>query len=403
MKEDNKRQKIYKVIMLIILTAFITFMVTSLSLYTHYSKNPITLSASKASDITSRFSKIRNMIDKYYLWNKEIDEHALEDGAIAGYVEGLGDKYTEYISKDEMKEFNENITGSYVGIGVFMIADEEKGAVVYCPISESPAEEAGIKAGDIIKKVDDVEYGYEDFKVIADYIKGEEGTNVKITVERDNEELEFNIKRRKINTNLITTEILDKNIGYIRLLSFDSDTANHFKEKVEDLIKNGATSLIIDLRNNGGGIVDESTKIADFFIEKDKKIITTKDKDGKEEITKSLEKPIFDMPVIVLANENSASASEILIGALKDNGRAKIVGTKTYGKGVIQTVITLSDGSGLKITTAEYFTPNGTAIHKIGIEPDIEVKLSDDVKNIYSVKKENDLQLKRAEEELKNK
>ena len=409
MKEDNisKRQRTYKIIMLIILTAFITFMITSLSMYTYYTKNKeMGLNISEVSNtndysnLTSHLNKIKSMIDKNYLWKDEIDENKLEEAAIKGYVDGLGDKYTEYISKDKMNEFTEDITGTYTGIGVYMVADEEKGIVVYYPIPESPAEKVGIQAGDVIKKVEGTEYGYDDLEKIADNIKGKEGTSVKITVERNGEEIEFDITRKEININPITKEILENNIGYMKMLSFDSKTAKNFKEKLEELIKEGATSVILDLRNNGGGIVDESTKIADYLLEKDKVIMQTKDNKNKEEITKSTNNQVFSLPIIILANENSASASEILIGALKDNGRAKVIGTKTYGKGVIQTVMSLADGSGLKITTAEYFTPNGTAIHKLGIEPDEEIELPDGVSN-YSTDKDKDTQLKKAIEELK--
>ena len=404
MEDENKGHRIYKTLMIVVLTAFITFMVTSLSLYTYFTKNSDSERIENyGTDLTSSgiFGKVRSVINKYYLWKDTIDEKKLQESAIAGYVEGLGDPYTEYISKDDMKEFTEDITGTFYGIGIYMTADSQKGIVVYYPIPDSPAEKAGIKAGDIIKKVDGKEFGYEEFDEIADYIKGKDGTNVKLTIERDGEQMEIDITRGKINTNPITTEIIEENIGYLKLPSFDSDTAEHFKEKTEDLIKKGAKSLIIDLRNNGGGILDESTKIADFLLEKGKTIITTKDNKNREEITKSKDDKSFDLPIVILSNKNTASASEILIGALKDNGRAKIVGTKTYGKGVIQTVITLSDGSGIKVTTAEYYTPSGEAINKIGIKPDVEVELPEKITNIYLVEKKDDTQLQKAIEELK--
>lgn len=402
--EDKKikRQKIYKIIMLIVLVAFITFLITSLSLYTYYSKNSILIgNNNNFSNVTNKLEKVKNIINQYYLWSDDVNEKDLENGAIEGYVSGLGDKYTEYIPAEDMAKFTEDITGSFVGIGIYMTADQEKGIVVYYPIPESPAQKAGVKSGDVIIKVDGIEYGYDDFNNIADKIKGKEGTKVKITVLRDGEEKEFEITRQKINTNPIVSEMLDNNIGYVILPSFDSETAENFKSKVQDLEKQGAKSLIIDLRNNGGGILDASTEIADYFLDKDLKIIETKDNNDKHQTTKSENNPIFNMPVVILSNGNTASASEVLIGALKDNNRAKIIGEKTYGKGIIQTVMTLSDGSGMKITTAEYYTPNGTAIHGIGITPDIEVKFPDTITNIYSVKRDEDTQLKKAIEELK--
>ena len=408
-KNDKTAQRIYKVIMAVVLTAFITFMVTSLSLYTYYTKNPgyalltgednISI---ENSDIDSYLNRVKSVIEKNYLWKDKIDENKLKDGAIEGYVSALGDKYTEYIPKSEMDDFTENITGSFVGIGVYMIADEEsQKIIVYYPIPDSPAEKAGIKSGDAIINVDGKDYGYDDFNIIADNIKGEEGTKVKLVIERDGKKMDFEITRKKIETNPISSKLLKENIGYIKLPSFDTDSSKKMKEKIDDLVSKGAKSLILDLRNNGGGIVDESTNIADLFLDKGKIIMTTKDNKQEEEITKAKSKKQYDIPLIVLTNENSASASEILTAALKDNERAVVIGTKTYGKGVIQTVLNLSDGSGLKITTAEYFTPNGKEINKKGIEPSIEVKLPDTVKSIYALKEEEDSQLNKAIDELK--
>jgi len=403
---EGKAEKIYRIIMLVILTAFITFMITSLTLYTYFTRNPAyTLVSgnleSTSSDIDNYLSKIKSVIDKNYLWKDKINEQELKDSAIEGYVSGLGDKYTEYIPEDEMKEFTENITGSFYGIGIYMVADEDtKKIIVYYPIPGSPAEKAGIKSGDAIISVDGVEYEFEDFNIIADNIKGKEGTKVKLVVERDGENIEFEITRAKVETNPITTKVLDNKIGYIKFPSFDQDSSKAFKEKVDELINKGIKSLIIDLRNNGGGIVDECTDIADYFLDKGKTIIITKDNNNAEETTKAKYDKIYNLPIVVLVNENSASASEILTGALKDNKVATVIGDKTYGKGVIQTVITLSDGSGLKITTAQYFTPNGTEIHEKGIEPDIKVELPETVKSVYTIKEQDDTQLKKAIEEL---
>ena len=401
-KQEETAQRIYKIIMLVILTAFITFMVTSLSMYTYFKQNPtLQFVEGEKSDIDTYLSKIKTAIDKNFLWQDKIDEEKLKDGAIKGYVEGLGDKYTEYISKDEMKKFTEDINGSFVGIGIYMIADESSGKIiVYHPIPDSPADKAGIKAGDIIASVNGVEYSYDDFNTIADHIKGEVGTKVKLVIERDGKKLDFEIVREKIETNPITSKMLEKNIGYLNLPSFDKDVSKKLKEKIDDLIEKGAKSLILDLRNNGGGMVDECTEITDFFLDKDKIIMTTKDKKGNVQKSVTKNKKLYEIPLVILVNENTASASEILTGALKDNNRTKVIGTKTYGKGVIQSVFNLSDGSGLKITTAEYFTPNGIEINKKGITPDIQVKLPDTVKSVYSVEEKDDTQLKKAIEEL---
>ena len=415
MTMENKKNRVYKIIMLVVLTAFVTFMVTAFSMYSYFNNTSLvsmfeTVSSqensensSKSTDLEKYLKRIKSTINRYYLWNDQIDEEKLKEGAIKGYVEGLGDEYTEYIPAEEMEDYTENITGNFVGIGIYMIADKDSGrVVVYYPIPESPAEKAGVKAGDQIISVDGTEYTADDFNTIADYIKGEEGTTVNLEVERNGERIKFEIKREKINTNPITIEMLENNIGYLKLPSFDEDTSKDFEEKVKELQSQGAQNLIIDLRNNGGGIVSEATDIADMLLDKGQTIISTVDKDDKKEITYSKKASIFTMPITVLVNENSASASEILACSLKDNERAKIIGTKTYGKGIIQTLLSLTDGSGLKITTEEYYTPKGTTIHKVGIDPDEEVKLPDTVKSIYSVTKDEDTQLKKAIEILKN-
>ena len=415
MTMENKKNRVYKIIMLVVLTAFVTFMVTAFSMYSYFNNTSLvsmfeTVSSqensensSKSTDLEKYLKRIKSTINRYYLWNDQIDEEKLKEGAIKGYVEGLGDEYTEYIPAEEMEDYTENITGNFVGIGIYMIADKDSGrVVVYYPIPESPAEKAGVKAGDQIISVDGTEYTADDFNTIADYIKGEEGTTVNLEVERNGERIKFEIKREKINTNPITIEMLENNIGYLKLPSFDEDTSKDFEEKVKELQSQGAQSLVIDLRNNGGGIVSEATDIADMLLDKGQTIISTVDKDDKKEITYSKKSTIFTMPITVLVNENSASASEILACSLKDNERAKIIGTKTYGKGIIQTLLSLTDGSGLKITTEEYYTPKGTTIHKVGIDPDEEVKLPDTVKSIYSVTKDEDTQLKKAIEILKN-
>lgn len=377
-------------------------------MYTYLQNNTVNVTSegevikTSNSDLEKYLKKVKSTIEKYYLWKDNINEDALEQGAIHGYVEALGDEYTEYIPADEMKEYTETINGNFVGVGIYMTKDiENNRVVVYYPIPNSPAESVGIKAGDLIISVDGREYTADDFENISKYIKGEEGTSVNIIIERNGEKMSFDIIRQKINTNPITTKIIEDNIGYLKLPSFDEGTCEDFKTKVEELQKNGMKSLIIDLRNNGGGIVDESTTIADYLLKKDETIISTIDNNSKKKNTVSKNNPIFEMPIVVLINENSASASEILACSLQDNERAAIVGTKSYGKGIIQTLLSLSDGSGLKITTEEYYTPKGTTIHKEGIKPNYEIELPNNVKSVFSVEEQSDTQLRKAVEILK--
>ena len=406
MGENKTTYKVYKVVMLIVLTAFITFLVTSILMYNYFNqKDSQKFSLDSIKDtiadegIDSAIQKYKTIIDKYYLG--EIDEKALKEGAIKGYIEALGDPYTEYISAEDMKDYTENLLGNFVGIGIYMVKDEDVDRIkVLAPIKNTPAEKAGIQPGDYIIKVDGVEYKGSEMSKAADLIKGQEGTTVKLEILRGTETIEYEIKREKIVTNPVLSKILSNNIGYIEVTSFDEDTAKHFKEEYEKLQGQNIKSLIIDLRNNGGGIVDEAIDIADYIADKDSTLLITTDKNEKEEITKAKVDPIINMPIVIMVNENTASASEILAGALKDLNKATLVGVKTYGKGVIQGVMTLSDGSGLKLTTEEYMTPNREKINKKGIEPNEEVKLPDTVKNVMNVKEEEDTQLKKAIELL---
>ena len=409
MEEDNylKRQRIYKTIMLVVLTAFLTFIFTTIYITNKYNLGDgnQTISSlfggSSSSDdkLTKSLKNIKSLLKKYYL--NDIDEDKAIDGAIEGYVAALGDKYTEYIPKDEMQEYTQNLMGNYVGIGIYMAQNtEDNTIVVVSPIKYSPAEEAGILPGDIIKKIDGVEYNGDNMDAAANRIKGVEGSTVKLEIQRGQEIKTFEITRRKITTNPVLAEKLENNIGYLEVSSFDENTADNFKTKYEELKSQGITSLIIDLRNNGGGLVEEALKIADYIVPKDKELLVTVDKDGKEKVEKSKEDVLIDMPIVVLVNKNSASSTEILAGALKDLKEATIVGTTTYGKGVIQQLLSLRDGSGLKVTVEEYYTPNRTKINGVGIEPDEKVELPDSVENPLAVERKDDTQLQKAIELL---
>ena len=402
--EENKKTKIYKIIMLVILVAFVTFLLTSIGFYQYFTNGNNTDfligSSSEETNIDDELKKYRALIDKYYLG--EVNEEDLKEGAIKGYMEGLGDEYTEYISKEDMEEYMQDTMGNFVGIGIYMVNDTETNRImVLSPIKGSPAEKAGILPGDYIMKINGESYTGEDNSIAASKIKGEEGTTVQLEILRGTETLNFEIKRENIIVNPVEGEVLENNIGYIEFTSFDENTAEEFKAKFEELQKSNITSLIIDLRNNGGGLVDQALEIAGYIADKGSVLLYEVDKNNNEEVKKSESDPIINMPVVILVNENTASSSEILAGALKDLGKAKIVGTKTFGKGVIQELLTLSDGSGLKITSQKYLTPNKTEINKIGIEPDVTVELPDTVENVLNVEKENDTQLQKAIEMLK--
>ncbi len=405
--KESRGQRIYRSIMLVIITAIITAIITTVVMYrTSLKKDAISsiegdeTAQISSSNIVYTLTNFRKIIDKYYLG--EVDEQSLLEGAIKGYIEGLGDPYTEYYTAEELEEYKEETLGNFVGIGVYMIQDVEMNVIrVLAPIKDSPAYSAGILPGDIIYKIDGVQYTGEQMDEAAQKIKGEIGTKVNLELIRDNESINIEIERKTIKINHVEASVIENDIGYLQISTFDEGCADEFKKKYEELKNQNIKSLIIDLRNNGGGIVDEATDIADLFADKDATLLVTVDKDNNEDITKAKTDKIIDMPVVILTNSNTASASEILAGALKDLGVAKIVGTTTYGKGVIQTLLTLGDGTGIKITTNEYYTPNKSKINEVGIVPDEQVDLPEEYKNQLEIPQDKDTQLQKAIEILK--
>lgn len=401
--ENRNTQRIYKMIMLVLIVIIVTSLVTAFTTYQYLSNNGISYSKVNTTSLEGleyTLSQFRSELEKKYIG--EINDEELIEGAVKGYVDALGDPYTTYYTKKEMKTIMEETNGNFVGIGVYMTKDLEKNVILIIkPIENSPAEKAGILPGDLITKVDDVEYTGDKLEEASNKIRGEEGTKVKLEIYRNGETKTFELTRTKVVVSHVTTKVLNNDIGYIAISDFEGECASEFETKYKQLEKQGIKKLIIDIRNNGGGIVDEALKIANMLVDKDSTLLITKDKSDKEEVTKATEKPIINIPTVVLVNEYSASASEILAGALKDNGKATLVGTKTYGKGIIQELHQLSDGSGLKITVSEYYTPNHNAIHKIGITPDVEVDLSEDVKQQTTIQEKDDNQLQKAIEILK--
>lgn len=403
-----KRQNVYKIIMLVILTATITFMLTTMVMYNKFSSVYSNNYSSTNEEYTSTemslvktLESFKTMLEQKYIG--EIDEEKMIDGAIKGYVEGIGDPYTTYLTKDEMKEFTEETNSEYVGIGVYLTNNKADNTILVVGIMKAaPALDAGMQAGDVIEKVNDIAYTGDQLDDAIKILKGEEGTNVKVTVLRDGKEIDLTITRKKITVEHVASQMLENNIAYIQVDSFDSGVAKAFEQQITELKNGGAKGIIIDLRSNGGGIVDEATGIADLFLKKNETILITKGKEDKEEVTISKNDPIIqDIPVVVLVNEGTASASEILAGALKDKyPSTTIVGKKTYGKGVIQTLYNLSDGSGLKVTTEEYYTPNHNKINKEGIKPDVEINLTKDADGYYETDIDKDAQILKAKEIL---
>lgn len=302
---------------------------------------------------------------------KKVSDDKLVNGAIKGLFEGLNDPYSQYYTEDEFEVLKEQTSGSFVGIGVYIGVNQDNNKLtIISPIEGSPAYKAGIKSGDIVLKVNGESVDNKKVDEVIKNIKGKKNTKVNITVQRDGEELDFDITREVIVTKSVSSEIVDGNIGYLRITSFDENTYKEFKENLSQLQSKGAKGLIIDLRDNPGGLLDVCVEIADDLIGKGT-IVYTKDNSGNKEYYKSDSKEL-NMPMVVLINGGSASASEILTAALVDNNKAIAIGETSFGKGLVQSVRGLTDGTGYKLTTAQYFTPNGDYINKKGIVPKIQ-------------------------------
>ncbi|MFR7836134.1 MAG: S41 family peptidase [Ezakiella sp.] len=374
-----------------------------------FSKNEAAKDKKQTSDAPQFFDRqtidtlgaVVNHIKKNYY--KDIDNETLNTGLIKGVVNSLDDPYSEFMTKEELKKFMESTNGKYVGVGLVVSPGKDGYITVVSPIKGSPAYKVGIKSGDRIIKVDEVEYSAETMQDAVNKMRGEEGKTVSITVLREEQKQkkvhEFKIKRETIKLQTVDGRILEKNIGYIAISEFDKPTYDDFMKELEVLKKKGAQKLVLDLRGNPGGLLDVCTKIADVFLDKGT-IVYTKYKDGKKDYYYSDEKK-EDMPLVVLVNGGSASASEIVSGALKDRKRAKLVGTQTFGKGIVQRLFNLPYETAVKLTISEYFTPNGNNIHKVGITPDVVVELPDNIKGIGPDYLNEDTQLKKALEILK--
>lgn len=391
--KKNRWWSYTKVGIVIIVTAIVTYFCTVTFKFNSLNKSDIAY-------LTTKISLINQKLNDTYIY--DMNREDMIEGAIKGYVAGVGDKYTQYLTKEDMDSFLESTTGSYVGIGVTMINNTSNNTIMIVGVVKgSVAEEAGLQPGDVIAKVNDVEYTGEELDKVSAAIKGETGTDVKITVIRESQYIDYTITRSNIKLKSVGSKMLDNEIAYIEIASFNDGTASEFKTAYNELKNNNPKGLIIDLRNNGGGLVDESLSVAETMVEKGRNLLIVKDKNNNEKINKSKENPIIDIPVVILINQNTASASEILAGCLRDNCNYKIVGTNSYGKGVIQSVYSFSDGSAIKVTIEEYFTPNHNVINKVGIIPDIEVKLDEKWDNATIIPYEDDLQLQKAEELLK--
>ena len=343
-----------------------------------------------------KLKRIRAVIDSMYLRADEVEEAALTEGMYKGYVDALEDPYSVYYTEEEAEELMQGISGEYSGIGAALLKNEETQTVTITNVYEdSPAEEAGLKEGDILYQIDDHEITDEDLNQVVTWIKGEEGTDVRLHVIRDGEELELTAVRRMIEIRTVESEMKDSQIGYIRVTEFNKPTYEQFKDAISELDGQGMKGLVIDLRSNPGGNLDTVLDMLRLILPKGT-IVSTEEREGKGEEYTCDGKQEFNRPLAVLVNGYSASASEIFSGAVQDYKKGKIVGTTTFGKGVVQEVIGLLDGSFIKITTSEYFLPSGRSINEEGITPDVEVEYEPDEEN-----EEADNQLDKALEVIR--
>lgn len=396
------------VIILLILTNIITFGLTNV--VTLKFDNRVIISKGEYEQLYSSYmdysklSYVENIIKEDYL--RDVDDDTLLNGQLKGLVQSLDDPYSQYLTVDEFQSLADQTSGVYGGVGIIVTPGEDNYITVVSPIEDTPGERAGLRTGDKIIAVDGVEYTAENMDAAVKVMKGEPNTNVVLTIMRRNndgsmETKDVQITREIIRLVTVKSSILDDKIGYIKITSFDGITYEDFKADLNELENRNVEGLIIDLRNNPGGLLNICAEIADELLGEGD-IVYTETKDGEREYLKS-DKDMIDIPLVVLVNGGSASASEILAGAIRDHSRGELIGTTTFGKGVVQKIRQFDDGSGIKLTISEYFTPNGTNIHGVGVEPDIVVELPDDMEGIGVDYIDDDTQLLKAMEVLDSK
>lgn len=364
--------------------------------------------------ITKKITTLQQIIDKYYLFDE--DATKVEDWIYKGMMYGLNDPYTTYYTAEEYQKLSEDTEGEYHGIGVMISQNRSTGVITVIKVfKDTPAAEAGMRPGDVLYKVGDMEVTGMDMDILVkDYIKGKDGSEVALTVFRqdEGEYVDLKMERRNVTVQTVEYQMLEDHVGYIAVSQFDVVTADQFKAAVDDLEKQGMKKLLVDLRNNPGGVLDTVVGMLDYIlpddliIEGDKNLVRTNteatllvymaDKNGKGGQEYASDGHSLDIPMAVLVNGESASASEVFTGAMKDYGRATVVGTKTFGKGIVQNLIPLDNGTAIKMTTAHYYTPSGFDLHGKGIEPDVEVELKEELKNQITVDVKEDNQIQAA-------
>ena len=389
------KMKTNKFIMLIISVIILTLVVAGGGFYLFANANNLALvpksDYEKAVELGNKYAKLemlQNTIEEQFLW--EIDEDAQMDAIYKASVDALGDKYSSYMTKEEYEEWSDYVTGTFTGIGIAFTEDDKGNYVVNRVMEGGPAEAAGLKAGDVLLKVDGKTY--DDSNKMAMHMRGEAGTSVKVTYKRDGKEKTVEMIRAEVTELSVYGSVLKEGknqYGYIQITSFEAETAKQFESELNDLENKNIKGLIVDLRNNPGGMVDQCVEVADMLLP-EAMITYTEDKKGKKE-TYNSDEHCTKLKYVVLINENSASASEIIAAAVKDNKGGKLVGETTFGKGIIQGTMSFDDESAMTLTIMQYFSPEGKKIHKKGVSPDYTVKLPADAKTDVQLEKAIDL------------
>ena len=355
-------------------------------------------------EIGMKLNYIQQLIDTYYLFDEDQEREDPVEWMYSGYVYSLLDPYSAYYTADEYASLQESNEGEYCGIGVMVSQNVYTKVINVVKVFKgTPAEKAGMLPGDILTGVDGLDVTGMDLSIVVnDHIKGEEGTDVTVTVYREStdEYLDLPMVRAVVQNPTVEFEMLDDQVGYIYLSSFEEVSVEQFKKAVDALEADEMKGLVLDLRNNGGGLVSAAESIADYLLPKGDVVVSFKGKGLPESVYVTSDEHEVEVPIVVLVNEESASAAEVLTGALKDNDHGTVVGTTTFGKGIAQGLFPMPDGSALKLTTAYYYFPSGECIHEIGIKPDVEVELEEELKSMVEIPKEDDNQLQKAIEVL---
>ena len=390
----NKKISLGATITLMIMAAAVTFSITMIYYMDVFNGKVYNLK--ERETMYSKLSELDRIVRANYI--DELDEDALNEALADGYIAGTGDKYARYFTPEEYETYMIDLEGRLVGIGVSAVQDPSGYIQIKEVYADSPASIVGLQAGDLIVKVGDLDVNTETYQQAIEAISGEEGSKVTITYRREAEDTTIEVTRRKVEIPTVFSRMIEGNVGYVQVTEFTDSTATQFSNQVDTLIGQGAQALVFDVRNNGGGTLTSVTQMLDKLLPEGD-IVSATYKDGTTEVLATSDENEIDLPMVVLTNQGTASAAELFTQALRDYGKAKSVGETTYGKGTMQTVKKLNDGSAVNITIARYLPPSGVSYDGVGIQPDYEVTLTPDMEeNLENLDETTDPQLKKAVE-----